>query len=121
VRKREIGATSGVFLSGLRTSRTPVEPDIGDKTCHWLLFMKPSNTKRLRAERKAGEMLQELERGHGPGRGKTNSSVENVLSPYSTVLTESAIAPTTAHRWQQVASLPDKAGQPTPGHCKYLQ
>lgn len=42
---------------------------------------------KVRAERKAGEFLKRLERGAGPGRGKRNSNVENVLSEYSDVLT----------------------------------
>ena len=54
-----------------------------------------------RAERKAGEFLKRLERGAGPGRGKRNSNVENVLSEYSDVLKEYAIPTTSAHRWQQ--------------------
>lgn len=59
---------------------------------------------RLRAERKAGELLAELERDKG-GSGKfgtVHSSLEQTVSPYRTVLTENDIAPTTAHRWQVV-------------------
>lgn len=66
---------------------------------------------KLRAERKVGEMLKGLERDKhaGPGRGikKPNSSLENGFSEYRQVLEENDIAPTTAHRWQTVASVPD--------------
>ena len=62
-----------------------------------------------RAERKAGELLQQLERNQG-GAGKfgtVHSSVEQTVSEYREVLTDSDIAPTTAHRWQTVAQVPD--------------
>lgn len=63
---------------------------------------------KLRAERKAGEMLGRLERGQG---GRTDLQLHSSLersSEYRTVLTESDIAPTTAHRWQTVAAIPDE-------------
>lgn len=61
---------------------------------------------KLRAERKAGELLQQLERD----KPKPYSKLENGLpSEYRTVLTENDIAPTTAHRWQAVATVPDDA------------
>lgn len=64
---------------------------------------------KVRAERKAGEMLRQLERGSGPGRGnKTNSNMENVLSEYREVLTDNEIPNTTAHRWQQLAEMPEQ-------------
>lgn len=65
---------------------------------------------KLRAERKAGELLHQLERDQG-GSGKfgtVHSSVEQTASEYRTVLTENDIAPTTAHRWQTVATVPDE-------------
>jgi hypothetical protein len=58
---------------------------------------------KLRAERKAGELLRELERGQGKRTDmQLHSSLEQ-SSPYRQVLTENSIAPTTAHRWQTVA------------------
>lgn len=48
----------------------------------------------VRAERKAGEMLGQLERAHG------NRFVEKTNSEYSTVLKEQNIPNTNAHRWQ---------------------
>lgn len=68
---------------------------------------------KLRAERKAGELLQQLERAPGPGRGNTEEKIFQAgksfqESEYRTVLTENDIAPTTAHRWQTVATVPDE-------------
>ena len=75
-----------------------------------------------RAERKAGELLQQLERNQG-GAGKfgtVHSSVEQTVSEYREVLTDSDIAPTTAHRWQTVAQVPDV--DPTKGHlCRAIR
>lgn len=63
---------------------------------------------RLRAERKAGELLAELERGQTAGlkRGPLHQAGATE-SPYRTVLTENDIAPTTAHRWQKIATIPE--------------
>jgi len=62
---------------------------------------------KLRAERKAGELLQQLERSNG-GRPAENSFQPGMsFSEYRTVLTESNVAPTTAHRWQAAATVPD--------------
>lgn len=65
---------------------------------------------KLRAERKAGELLQQLERGHGNRFTVEDSRLESSTngSEYRTVLTENDIAPTTAHRWQTVATVPDE-------------
>lgn len=62
---------------------------------------------KLRAERKAGELLAQLERDKPGPRTELNSSVE-FNSEYRAVLTENDIAPTTAHRWQTVATVPDE-------------
>ena len=62
---------------------------------------------KLRAERKAGELLQQLERDKPGPRTELHSSLES-NSQYRTVLTENDIAPTTAHRWQTVATVPDE-------------
>lgn len=61
---------------------------------------------KLRAERKAGDLLRQLERSKG-GQ-PTHSSMERVeKSEYREVLEEQAIPTTTAHRWQQIASVPE--------------
>ena len=57
---------------------------------------------KIRAERKAGDLLKQLDRSNGGRPGKTNSSVERV-SEYREVLEEQDIPTTTAHRWQQAA------------------
>ena len=62
---------------------------------------------KLRAERKAGELLAQLQRDKPGPRTELHSSVES-NSQYRTVLTENDIAPTTAHRWQTVATVPDE-------------
>lgn len=64
-------------------------------------------SRRLtRAERKAGELLQQLERSNG-GRPAENPSQPVTSSEYSAVLEESDINRMTAHRWQTVAQVPD--------------
>ena len=64
---------------------------------------------KLRAERKAGELLAQLERApHDRGNQYTAAS-QPVTQPseYSAVLEESDINRMTAHRWQTVAPLAD--------------
>lgn len=64
---------------------------------------------KLRAERKAGEMLAQLERDQMAGLKRGPSFQAGMTeSEYRTVLTENDIAPTTAHRWQTVATVPDE-------------
>ena len=63
---------------------------------------------KLRAERKAGELLQQLERApHDRGNQHVAKFQPGIQpeSEYRTVLTDSDIAQTTAHRWQTVAPL----------------
>ena len=62
---------------------------------------------KLRAERKAGELLQQLERAPGARTDIQPDSSPERGSEYRAVLTDSDIAPTTAHRWQTVAQVPD--------------
>ena len=63
------------------------------------------------AERKAGELLQQLERapkGNPTGANQYqggNVPAWNNSSEYKEVLADSDIAPTTAHRWQTVAQV----------------
>jgi N6-adenosine-specific RNA methylase IME4 len=61
---------------------------------------------KARAERKAGEFLAQLERGKG---GRPNNSLQDVnsLSEYKEVLDENGIGYVSAHRWQQVAEMPE--------------
>ena len=58
---------------------------------------------KLRAERKAGELLQQLERAPEGRPQKLNQP--GIVSEYREVLTENDIAQTTAHRWQTVAPM----------------
>jgi len=66
---------------------------------------------KLRAERKAGELLAQLERNHGGDRRSENFSMlqpETLKSEYREVLEENDINRVTAHRWQTVASIPEE-------------
>lgn len=68
-------------------------------------------TIKLRAERKAGELLAGLERGQGPGRGNTAEKISsngNLLSPYAETLADTATTYQQANRWQTVARLPEE-------------
>lgn len=67
---------------------------------------------KMRAERKAGEILKKLERGNGGGNGNnqhgaTHSSAERVPSQYREILNDQQIPDTTAFRWQAIASMPE--------------
>jgi phage N-6-adenine-methyltransferase len=68
---------------------------------------------KLRAERKAGELLLNLERGKNPkdntGKFTVNTSVDNTASEYREVLDSEEIPNTTAHRWQSLAKLPERS------------
>lgn len=61
---------------------------------------------KLRAERKAGEMLAVTERSEG-GRPKTAASVAGV-SPYREALESIDLPERTAQRWQAVAQIPER-------------
>ena len=62
---------------------------------------------KVRAERKAGEFLKRLERIPGQRTDKPHSILERGSSQYSDVLKEYAIPTTSAHRWQQLADMPE--------------
>ena len=60
---------------------------------------------KVRAERKAGEFLKRLER---KPEGRPSKLFHNgIVSEYSDVLKENAIPTTSAHRWQQLADMPE--------------
>ena len=61
---------------------------------------------KVRAERKAGEMLAQLERT-APQDARSHSKLE-YDSPYREVLDENEIPTTTAFRWQQMAKMPEQ-------------
>lgn len=62
---------------------------------------------KVRAERKAGEMLDQLSKSVGGRPGKTADKVAGV-SEYRDVLNEHQIPERAAQRWQQLASLPEE-------------
>jgi hypothetical protein len=57
---------------------------------------------KLRAERKAGEILKQLDHGNHGGDRKSRFQ-DGILNEYREVLEEQSIASTTAHRWQSLA------------------
>ena len=70
---------------------------------------------RLRAERRAGELLKELARatpeqaGAQGGRGNEKSMSNDATgfsSPYATALADTGMSRQTAHRYQQLADMP---------------
>lgn len=66
---------------------------------------------KVRAERKAGELLLNLERGGGGDRKSEkikNTSVDNLISEYREVLDTEEIPNTTAYRWQMLAAMPEE-------------
>jgi len=60
---------------------------------------------KLRAERRIGQMLGDLERGK-PGRKLETSVVSN--SEYKQTLNDNSISSSSAKRWQRIATLPDE-------------
>lgn len=67
---------------------------------------------KIRAERKAGELLAGLERGGGGDRRSQlfqASSVGNLESDYHAVLEDTGTTYQTANRWQKMAALPEEA------------
>lgn len=66
---------------------------------------------KLRAERKAGEMLAQLERGQGGDRRSDDFQISQPAkfeSSYKQVLDDNDVTYQTAHRWQTVATVPDE-------------
>lgn len=71
---------------------------------------------KLRAERRAGELVSELEREQGK---RTDLQLHSTMErSYREVLAETHIAPTTAHRWQKIAEVPEDTFE---GHIRKLR
>ena len=62
---------------------------------------------KLRAERKAGELLGELDRDQGQRNDLTSPNDEAKLSAYKRTLIETDTPKATAERWQEVAKIPE--------------
>ena len=62
---------------------------------------------KLRAERRAGEMLKEIERVT-PQEAVSHSMMEHDTPSYTEILKQNEIAPVTAHRWQIEAEIPEE-------------
>lgn len=72
---------------------------------------------KLRAERRAGELLREVERAPRAGAGRPQQigvqpesqfvTEAPVATPYQRALTAASIKPSTARRWQNEASVPE--------------
>jgi hypothetical protein len=62
---------------------------------------------RLRAERKAGELLAEMEKNKGAIAGKTGNKGKPVLDP-TPKLADLGVSKIQSHRWQRLAGLPER-------------
>lgn len=65
---------------------------------------------RVRAERRCGELLAEMEKAKGapgPGRGKAGSTVRPPFTDAPT-LADLGISKTQSSRWQQLAEVPEE-------------
>lgn len=63
---------------------------------------------KLRAERKAGELLAVMEKNRGGGDQKSNHRSHDVIGD-APKLADMGIEPMQSHRWQKIASLPEPA------------
>lgn len=67
---------------------------------------------RIRAERRAGQLLQEKQKERGGDRRsevyESKVQAEPLVSPYQQAKAEANISDTQAKRWQQLADIPDK-------------
>jgi hypothetical protein len=85
---------------------------IGDKAAALQVYYKQSGESlgiqnaaaevKIRAERRAGEILAAMEKRGGARDGKTE------LPKGTPLLSDIGITKKQSHRWQQVASVPDK-------------
>jgi site-specific DNA-methyltransferase (adenine-specific) len=71
---------------------------------HGLEIQNNAAEIKIRAERRAGELLADSPKNVG-GRRKTDCSVQTVRPD---TLEQLGIEPTQSHRWQRIASLPEK-------------
>lgn len=62
-------------------------------------YVERATEIKVRAERRAGQMLGDIERSKG-GRGKTEAGVAQVYR-------DNEIPPTTGKRWQKLAAVPE--------------
>lgn len=62
---------------------------------------------KLRAERKAGDLLSQLQRQNGGDR-KSDSKPENLINEFKEVIQEQEIPESTAYRWQTIANIPQE-------------
>jgi len=63
---------------------------------------------KLRAERRAGELLAEMERAQGNRSDLTSFQPGTKFSEYTNAIENAGIARITAHRWQEIASIPEE-------------
>ena len=61
---------------------------------------------KVRAERKAGEMLRQLER-HNGGDRKSDYKSDNLVNAFLETILQENIPQATAYRWQQLAEMPE--------------
>lgn len=76
---------------------------------------------RLRAERKAGELLADLERDAISRGGSRRPTLDAEPSEYRSVLDETATTRQDANRWQQIAELPVDVFNSALDHMKEIQ
>ena len=76
----------------------------------WFLHSEPAAVffgDKLQAQRKAGGLLDKLEKGK-PGPKKLPGGLPPNSSPYQQAVEESEIDQKKAARWQQVAAVPEE-------------
>ena len=68
---------------------------------------RKAETIKLQAQRKGGEILLKMERGHGPGRGHKNiTQAEESFSPYQQTVKDAGLSRNEVRRYQDVAVVP---------------
>lgn len=72
-----------------------------------LIMQNQAAEIKIRAERRAGEMLKEIERIE-PQKAVSHSMMEHDILTYTEVLKQNEIASVTAHRWQLEAEVPEE-------------
>ena len=106
-------------IYGMQPSQVDEVKDIRDKAIAMEAYARQSrNTEaerraceiRLRAERKCGELLKELERSKG-GRPSINSLQSEVS--FKNTREKAGISDTQAHRWQKLADIPEEQFEAT--------